>query len=268
MNPSASDQLPPLEKTILAEKVESNEQMQLCHDLGFDLFQGYYFAHPVVIKGKSLHTSELSLLRLLGLLSQDADHAEVETVFKQEPMLTYNLLRLTNSVGAGMTTRITSLRHAITMLGRRQLLRWLQLLLYSGVSGSRQAVNPLLQLAATRGRLMELLVVRTPGAKAGDQNLIDQAYMVGILSLMPTLVGHNMSEILTQLPVAQPVLDALGSRNGALGDLLSLVEALEEEDGAHAARMMQRLPGIDAKYANSCLTNALGWANNLARECS
>ncbi|MBK7355831.1 EAL domain-containing protein [Propionivibrio sp.] len=260
--------LKPLEKTILAEKVESNEQMQLCHDLGFDLFQGYYFAHPVVIKGKSLHTSELSLLRLLGLLSQDADHAEVETVFKQEPMLTYNLLRLTNSVGAGMTTRITSLRHAITMLGRRQLLRWLQLLLYSGVSGSRQAVNPLLQLAATRGRLMELLVVRTPGAKAGDQNLIDQAYMVGILSLMPTLVGHNMSEILTQLPVAQPVLDALGSRNGALGDLLSLVEALEEEDGAHAARMMQRLPGIDAKYANSCLTNALGWANNLARECS
>jgi len=260
--------LKPLEKTILAEKVESNEQMQLCHDLGFDLFQGYYFAHPVVIKGKGLHTSELSLLRLLGLLSQDADHAEVETVFKQEPMLTYNLLRLTNSVGAGMTTKITSLRHAITMLGRRQLLRWLQLLLYSGVSGSRQAVNPLLQLAATRGRLMELLVVRTPGAKAGDQNLIDQAYMVGILSLMPTLVGHNMSDILTQLPVAQPVLDALGSRNGTLGDLLSLVEALEEEDGANAARMMQRLPGIDAKYANSSLTNALGWANNLAREGS
>ena len=58
--------LKPLGKTLLAEKVESHEQMQLCHDLGFDLFQGYYFAHPVVIQGKRLKSSELSLLRLLG----------------------------------------------------------------------------------------------------------------------------------------------------------------------------------------------------------
>lgn len=264
-----STNLKPLEKTILAEKVESNEQMLLCHGLGFDLFQGYYFAHPTVIKGKSLHTSELSLLRLLGLLSQDADNAEIEIVFKQEPMLTFNLLRLTNSVGAGMGTKITSLRHAITLLGRRQLLRWLQLLLYSGISGERQAVNPLLQLAATRGRLMELLVERTPRAKAGGQELIDQAYMVGILSLMPTLVGHNMSDILKQLPVAQPVLDALGSRSGTLGDLLGLVESLEEDDGgANAAHLLHGITGIDAKFANGCLTRALAWANNLARESS
>lgn len=264
-----STSLKPLEKTILAEKVESNEQMQLCHGLGFDLFQGYYFAHPTVIKGKSLHTSELSLLRLLGLLSQDADNAEIEIVFKQEPMLTFNLLRLTNSVGAGMATKITSLRHAITLLGRRQLLRWLQLLLYSGISGEKQAVNPLLQLAATRGRLMELLVEKTPGAKAGGgPELVDQAYMVGILSLMPTLVGHNMADILKQLPVAQSVHDALGSRSGTLGDLLSLVESLEEEDGANAAHLLHGITGIDAKYANSCLTRALAWANNLARESS
>lgn len=261
-----ANNLKPLEKTLLAEKVESNAQMQLCHTLGFDLFQGYYFAHPVIIHGKRLHTSELSLLRLLGLLSQDADNAEIESVFKQEPMLTFNLLRLTNSVGAGMTTKITSLRHAITLLGRRQLLRWLQLLLYSGVSGSKQAVNPLLQLAATRGRLMELLVERTAGAKEGGQNLIDQAYMVGILSLMPTLVGHAMSDIIAQLPVAQAVLDALGSRSGILGDLLNLVESLEEDEGARAAGMMQRIPEIDAKFANSCLTQALTWANNLARD--
>ncbi|MBV5336523.1 MAG: EAL domain-containing protein, partial [Deltaproteobacteria bacterium] len=76
--------LKPLGKTLLAEKVEDIEQMKLCHDLGFDLFQGYYFAHPTVIKGKRLHSSELSLLRLLGLLSQEADSAEIEKVFKQE----------------------------------------------------------------------------------------------------------------------------------------------------------------------------------------
>ena len=266
--------LKPLGKTILAEKVERVEQMELCHELGFDLFQGYYFAHPTVIQGKRLQTSELALLRLLGLLSQDADSSEIEKVFKQEPVLTVNLLRLTNSAGSGMTTRITSLRHAITLLGRRQLLRWLQLLLYSGTSSSSQVVNPLLQLAATRGRLMELLVDRTPSIESGGRELIDQAFMVGILSLMPALMGCGMTEVLAQLPVAPPVYEALGEHSGALGDLLSLVEFLENSlDGASGtggaeriSKILQRLPGIDASYANACLTKALTWANNLARE--
>ena len=265
--------LRPLGKTILAEKVESSEQMQLCHALGFDLFQGYYFAHPTVIQGKHLQTSELSLLRLLGLLSQDADNTEIEKIFKQEPVLTVNLLRLTNSAGSGMATKITSLRHAVTLLGRRQLLRWLQLLLYSG-SGSTQAVNPLLQLAATRGRLMELLVDRTAEARQGGRDLIDQAYMVGILSLMPALIGNTMPEILSQLPVARPVHNALADHAGILGDLLNLVELLEESSGNSSGQekdtrtdaLLRRLPGIDVNYANSCLTRALTWANNLARE--
>ncbi len=258
--------LKPLRKTLLAEKVESNEQMRLCHGLGFDLFQGYYFARPTVIQGKRLQSSEMALLRLLGLISQDADTAEIEKVFKQEPVLTLNLLRLTNSAGSGLATRITSLRHAITILGRRQLLRWLQLLLYSGASSSAPVVNPLLQLAATRGRLMELLADRTPAVKQGGRDLIDQAFMAGILSLMPTLIGSSMRDILAQLPLAKPVSEALGERTGVLGDLLSLVESLEDEDRDKASAALQRLPDIDITYANNCLTRALTWANNLARE--
>ncbi len=260
--------LKPLKKTLLAEKVENDAQMHLCHELGFDLFQGYYFARPTVIQGKRLQSSEVALLRLLGLISQDADTAEIEKVFKQEPVLTLNLLRLTNSAAAGMPTKITSLRHAITLLGRRQLLRWLQLLLYSGATNTNNAVNPLLQLAATRGRLMELLVDRTPNVKESGRDLIDQAFMVGILSLMPTLIGSSMSEILAQLPLARPVLDALGERVGVLGDLLNLIESLENEDSEKAAAVLTRLPEIDASYANSSLTRALTWANNLARESS
>lgn len=258
--------LKPLRKTLLAEKVESHEQMRLCSELGFDLFEGYYFARPTVIQGKRLQSSEVALLRLLGLISQDADTTEIEKVFKQEPVLTLNLLRLTNSAGSGLATRITSLRHAITILGRRQLLRWLQLLLYSGASSSAPAVNPLLQLAATRGRLMELLADRTPDVKQGGRDLVDQAFMVGILSLMPALLGGGVREILAQLPLAKPVHEALGERRGTLGDLLSLVESLEADDRDKASAVLLRLPDIDAAYANTCLTRALTWANSLARE--
>jgi len=270
------NQLKPLGKTILAEKVESGEQMQSCHALGFDLFQGYYFAHPTVIRGKRLPPSELALLRLLALLSQDADDAAIEAVFKQAPVLTVNLLRLINSAASGMATKVTSLRHAITLLGRRQLLRWLQLLLYSGLSGARPAVNPLLQLAATRGRLMELLLDRVAETRPGDPKCTDQAYMVGILSLMPALFGSSMSEVLAQLPVARPVHDALADHGGTLGDLLHLVEALEDSlenspkrsPRQAAATILRRLPGVDANVANSCLSAALTWANNLASEPS
>lgn len=257
--------LRPLGKTLLAEKVETIAQRQLCEELGFDLFQGYYFARPTVIYGKHLQASELALMRLLGLLSQDADTAEIEKVFKQEPVLTVNLLRLTNSAGSGMTTRITSLRHAITILGRRQLLRWLQLLLYSGSAADMPAVNPLLQLAATRGRMMELLVDRTPDAKTGGRDLIDQAFMVGILSLMPTLTSVPMPDILEQLPVAKTVHEALGERLGVLGDLLTVIELLENDDQPGASGILAKLPEITPAYANSCLTRALTWANNLAR---
>ncbi|MDR2788418.1 MAG: HDOD domain-containing protein [Candidatus Accumulibacter sp.] len=253
-----------LRKTLLAENVESDAQMRLCHELGFDLFQGYYFARTVT-ESKRLQSSETALLRLLGLISQDADIFEIEAIFKQEPALTISLLRLTNSAGSGLTTRITSLRHAITLLGRRQLLRWLQLLLYSSASNSASVVNPLLQLAATRGRLMELLVDHTPEVKQYGRDLIDQAFMVGILSLMPAMLGSGFNEILVQLPLATPVLDALGEHRGVLGELLALVEALEEETPEKAVEILRRLPGIDVAHVNGCLARAMIWANNLAR---
>ena len=122
-----------------------------------------------------------------------------------------------------------------------------------------------MQLAATRGRLMELLVDYTPDVKKHGHNLVDQAFMVGILSLMPTILGAEASEILSQLPLAAPIHNALNGRTGVLGDLFTLVEALEEEASDKAAEVLQRLPSIDAAKANSCLTQALGWANNLAR---
>ena len=260
-------ELKPLGKELLAEKVESSEQMLRCHELGFDFFQGYYFAHPTVITGKRLYTPQLALLRLLGLLIQDADTAEIEKHLKREPVLTVNLLRLTNSASSGLAIRVTSLRHAITVLGRQQLMRWLQLLLYTSTSGTASTTSPLLQLAATRGRMMELLAegLRQPGKKEPD--LVDQAFMVGILSLMPALLGSSIAEILGQLPVAERVQQALKERSGTLGKLLALVE-ITEHDGPPTEEALRELPGIDVRFINSCLTQALSWANNLDREQS
>ena len=167
--------LKPLGKQLLAEKVDSREQMEQCLKLGFSLFQGYYFAKPTIIAGKKLDHSQLSLMKLMGLLLGDADTSELEAALKPEPGLTINLLRMTNSVGSGCTEKITSLGHAITVLGRRQLQRWLQLLVFaSGSQGNTD--NPLLMMAATR----------PPDGVAGRRSAAG-----GLDSLRPGLHGRH-----------------------------------------------------------------------------
>lgn len=247
---------------LLAEKVETREQMEFCRDLGFELFQGYYFAKPTIIAGKKLDHSQLALMRLTTLLLEDADTAELEKIFKQEPGLVVNLLRLTNSVASGVRTRITSLRHAITVLGRRQLQRWLQLLLFAGQQGG--SASPLLQLAATRGRLMELLAEKL---RAKTPELAEQAFMTGIMSLMPALLSQRMEDILVQLPVAPTMAQALtGERTGVLGNLLQLAEASEGGDCELIELLLPQLYGINAAVLNNALSQALTWANNVGRD--
>ena len=250
-----------LGKKALAEKVDSPEEMAHCLALGFDLFQGYHFARPVIIQGKRLDHSQLALLRLMNLVVNDAENAELEAVFKQEPGLVVNLLRLTNSVASGLPVKITSLRHAITLLGRRQLQRWLQLLLYTASAG--KGIHPLLQLAATRGRLMELLA---DAIAPGDKAFSDNAFMTGILSLTPALLNQRIEDIVGGLTLNRDVHIALCEHKGRHGDLLLITELLEDAQFDRIAEVLPRLPGLRVGQINQRLAQALSWANNISRE--
>lgn len=243
---------------LLAEKVDDRAQVQACLDMGFDLFQGYYFAKPQIITGKRLSPAEATIMRLLGLLVSDAETDELEALLKQEPALTMNLLRMTNSVGAGTRNRISSVASALMVLGRRQLLRWLQLLLYSTSTGSSQLPSALMQLAATRGRMMELLA-----AHWGDNGLADRAFMTGIMSLMETLLSTPIADILAPLPIADDVRDALLGRSGRLGGLLDVVETIEGRGARSLDDLLADLPGISVPDVERAHLAALAWANNV-----
>lgn len=254
--------LKPLGKQLLAEKVDSREQMEQCLKLGFSLFQGYYFARPTIIAGRKLDHSQLALMKLMGLLLGDADTTELEIALKPQPGLTVNLLRMTNSVGSGTRETITSLRHAITVLGRRQLQRWLQVLLFA--SGKQQATsNPLLLIAATRGRLMELLAGEM---RSSDEAFADQAFMAGIMSLMPALIGLPIGEIIAPLGLNSALREALCDGGGALGELLRLAISSETGELEQLAVNLARLPGLSPQALNHAQTSALHWANSIGQE--
>lgn len=246
---------------LLAEKVDTREQADLCHRLGYELFQGYYFARPSIIKGKRLTHAETAIMRLLGLVMADADTPEIELVFRQNPDLSLTLLRLVNSVAVGSRTRITSLSQALVLLGRNQLQRWLQLLMYA-ISSSPDAKfpSPLLVLAATRGRMMEQLAAVWSGASAEAR---DRAFLTGILSLVSALLALPLAEVLKTLPLPDEVRVALLDRTGELGDMLRLVEVVEQTDVQGIAALLDQFPFLDAATVNGAYVEAIDWANRI-----
>lgn len=226
--PEIARQLGKYPVKLLAEKVETVEQFQICYDLGFEFFQGYFFARPIVLKRKKIDVSNLAMLKLLQQLTMDASVGQIEQTFKENPSLSYNLLRLVNSVGMGMREKIKTLRHAIIMLGVNHLRRWIQLSLFAG-HDSRALNHPLLEMAAVRGRLMEILVRNLSRAAVVDERA-EAAFMVGILSLLDVLFETPMEEIISNLNLNDDVTSALLERQGLLGSLLTLAEKLELTD--------------------------------------
>jgi len=256
--PGLVAELRPLVPQLLAEKVETIEDYRRCRDLGFDLFQGYYFARPTIMAGRRLMPTQVTTLRLISMLAQDAETKDIERTLKEDPALSVSMLRLVNSVAMGTQAHVSSMRQAMLILGRRQFARWLQLLLYADPGGG--GVSPLLIMAALRGRFAELIAERSCH---GDARMRDSAYMVGILSLTPALLGQTMEDVLSSLNLSSPIRDALLSRKGVLGAILEMFELLESGTIPACQDCLHRLPLLDVEQLNACHAEALAWANQL-----
>jgi EAL and modified HD-GYP domain-containing signal transduction protein len=221
-------------KTLLAEKVETREDFALARELGFDLFQGYFFARPQVLAAPRNRSPRPGLLRLLALLSRDAGIVELEAELKLNPSVVVQLLRLVNSSAFGLGRNISSLREAIIATGTRQIARWAQLLLYADGGDLPWRADPLVQLAGTRSRFMELAAA---WLRPHDDEFADAAFMTGIFSLVHVVLGSTPAAVLEKLGLALPIREAIVTRRGALGTLLRLAEAAGEGGDAAAIAM-------------------------------
>jgi EAL and modified HD-GYP domain-containing signal transduction protein len=250
-------------KKLVAEKVETSGEYKTCLDLGFDYFQGYHFARPTVLGGRKLSPSQLAVVALMQLIASDADNAEIERAVKADVALALNLLRLVNTPAVGARQRIDSLSQALVVLGRRQLQRWLQIMLYAEPHARGHTMSPLLMLATTRARLMELLAQRL---RPSQRNVADVAFTVGIMSLMDTLFGIPMADLVEQIPVIDEVSSALLHRAGFFGELLRLsenIEMMEEgEDQVMPALHELAMSGDDLAELEIA---AFEWSDNVVR---
>lgn len=243
------------EAELVAEKVETAQQYDMASSHGIALFQGYWFARPSLVQARLVTPSQTAILELISLVRKQASTDAIEEVLKKDAGLAFNLMRLINSSGFGMTREITSFRQAVMLMGLKKLFRWGALLLtLSRNGGPPHSVG---STAVVRGRLMELLAL-----EIFDQELADEAFVAGIFSLLDTMLGMPMESALQLITVPEPVSDALLRREGPLGELLLLAQACESsDDGAfdHAAHAL----GLSSAQINGAHLQALAWADQV-----
>jgi EAL and modified HD-GYP domain-containing signal transduction protein len=206
--------LKPFGVRLLAEKVEDRAMFEHCRDLGYELFQGYFFCKPEIVVGRAIPTAASSSLHDIAVLSRsDATFEEIEAVVTRDPGLTLRLLRLLNSAAFSLRRRITSVHDAVTMLGAGTVRQWAMMLVLGGFSSTCDELVP---TALSRARTLSQLAGRR-----GDDT--DVAFSVGLLSVADALLGVSMDVALDGLPLTDAVVDALLHRAGRDGAALTAV---------------------------------------------
>lgn len=240
---------------LVAEKVETHEQFRRCHALGFDLFQGYYFAKPENIVTKVINPTHATVLQLMEKVRQEAEVRDLETLFKKDVALTFKLLRYINSAGFGLSCEVQSIRHAVSILGMQPLYRWLSLLLVT--AGTGPTAPTLARTAITRGRICELLGKGT--LNRGEQ---DNLFIVGLFSLLPALLEITMEQLLDRVVIPDSFADALLNRGGLYGPFLALSEAMESGDAQRLEDLSTSLMLTPGEVSQAHM-QALAWVEQL-----
>jgi c-di-GMP-related signal transduction protein len=236
---------------LVAEKVETHEQLKYCKDLGFGLFQGYLLSRPEVVEVSALTPSKLTCLRLVNELCDPyADAADIQRIVETDAALSYRFLRLAGEGAArGLYRRISSVREGVVLLGHHRMRAWIMLMLLSGTGGG---ASEQLNITMTRARMCQLMASRLV------PNLADSAFTVGLVSALDLLLGSTMETIVENLALADELADALLNKGGMLGRILSDVIAWELGGEELHLRCGLSLGSLEKSYLE-----ALAWSNEV-----
>jgi len=242
---------------LLACNVETDDDHQLCMQWHFNVCHGR-FAEQTKAQHEepSGDPHKTQLLNLLRLVQGDAEIAEIAEAMKQDPVLSFRIMRYLNSPVLALTRRIDSLEQALIILGRQRLTRWLAVLLFS-VREPQMSDWLLVENALTRGRLMEVL-----GEQIMPGQPHDPLFLTGIFSCLNRLLHRPLADILATMPIADEIRQALLERSGPYAPLLAVAEQSEALDQTGMVSAAQAA-GVDPDMVNRALLAATAWASEV-----
>ncbi len=244
---------------LIAEKIETPDQFKTAYDLGFDYFQGFFFAKPAILKGKDLKPARKTRLRLMAAVNHgEMDMERIYSLLVKDPALSIKVLRLVNSASVGLSETISSIRQAVTLLGERKLKQWLAVIFLSSISRGKPDV--LVNTAVIRAGFSEKII-----GDMGRPELGPPAFMAGLLSMVEALFNIPAERVLEGLPLCREITDAVIFKKGLIYPLILLSEACERADMGFIKEFSSRT-GISQDQISERWIDAVSWATDSTQE--
>lgn len=211
---------------VVATRIEDEFQYQTARELECDLYQGYWFAKPQILENEKFDPAQFNVLKLYNMLLQDTNIDEITSEFEKNHALSLRLIQFINSANFSFRTRISSIHHILTLVGRKPLSQWLMLMIYSKSVSNEVEVSPLMLMVKNRTELMQnLLRTLKPDVKS---NALGEAYLVGVLSLVGSIFKARLEDVLEGIHISDISKNALLHDSGTLGMLYKVVRDIEE----------------------------------------
>jgi len=239
---------------LVAEKVETHDELAVCEGLAFDLFQGYLLSRPRSVVGRTLNPAQVTCLRLIEQLQDpDVSAQQLADLIETDPSLGYRFLHAAPvRAEGGLYRKLSSIREGVVLLGTRRLRDWVSLMLLAGTHLGPQET---IAIAMTRARMCELV------ALAEKPALRDSAFTVGLVSALDLVLGVSLEEVVHHLAITDDLVDALLHHGGPIGALLA--DVLAWEVGGEGVR---RRGGADLMVLAKAYVDALGWTNDICKD--
>ncbi len=240
---------------LLAEKIETAAEFEEAVKSGYLLFQGFFFCKPVIIIGRAISGNKMQNLRLVQeIYKPDMDVDQIEAIIKQDPALSYKLLRFINSPAFPLRFEISSIRQAVALLGQKELLKWVSLVALRNLGYDKP--DELIVAAVTRARFCET-VARATRFKSQSADL----FLTGLFSLLDTFLDQPMEDALANLPLAEVVRQALLGKEGDYRSILDIVLFYEKGQWNEAFELAATRFNLDEMFAMTCYLESLELAD-------
>jgi len=240
---------------MLAEKVETREEFHSARNAGFVYFQGFFFRKPELMQAQEIPANRMNYMRMLQAASKPTlDSRAIENAIKSEASLCYRLLRYLNSAAFGFATEIHSVRHALAMLGEREIRRWVRLV--ATLAAGQDKPSDLILSALVRARFCETL---SPRIQHGDSDL----FLLGLVSAMDGILGIPMSDVLDNVPLDQETAAVLRGGASRLRPLYQLMLAQESGDWATIPGLARQL-NVEETEVAAASAEAMQWAREVS----
>jgi c-di-GMP-related signal transduction protein len=243
---------------LLAEKIETRKEFKQANIRGYDYFQGYFFSEPVILSSKDVPPYFYSYYQIIRLLTEpEPDVEQISKLIEQDLSLSYKLLKLINSPEYRLTQKIKSIRQAVVFLGFDEIHKWMSVLAVRGTTGQEhEFTKEIISISLTRAKTCELTA----------QNRIchssSEYFIVGLYSLMDSLLNMSMEKILTSLPLHEEICEAIMGKENHLGEVLKLIIHVEKGNWQRMQECCAQL-GFSEKLVYSNYQEALKWSRHI-----